>query len=378
MGRKGHFWLSAGAITLTEATIGAMSDEEARLFLAERRWGSRDHQVCPDCGAIDAHYDIRTRNQWRCKECTRTFSVTSNTPFHKQKLGYRKLLLAIFAFVTHQKGLSALELRRIIGGHYRTCFVLLQKLRETIMMTEKREKLSGVVEVDGAHFSGRRRKPRKKRLPLTREQMTDVPLKYSRQHRAKDRPHYFPYHPNRRIVMVLREVSWDKTSAIDHRTGQPIGKGAYRTVIEVCQSENMVDCEALIRQYVAEGSLVRTDELSAYDRLDKMGYKHEAVAHSIEFSTDEGINQNQAESYFSRLRRSSIGIYHRIFPKYMRAYGWEMAWREDVRRMDTRTQLNDLLTRVFSCGVLKEWINYCRGNHPPDERLYRGTTPAPA
>lgn len=57
-----------------------MTDDEARLFLAEQRWGSRDQQICPECGAVDAHYDIRTRNQWRCKECTRTFSVTSNHP----------------------------------------------------------------------------------------------------------------------------------------------------------------------------------------------------------------------------------------------------------------------------------------------------------
>jgi hypothetical protein len=51
----------------------------------------------------------------------------------------------------------------------------------------------------------------------------------------------------------------------------------------------------------------RSDELSAYGNLEYIGYTHEAVNHSFEFSTDSGVNQNQAESYFSRLQRACIG-----------------------------------------------------------------------
>lgn len=371
MSQKAHFWLSSGAITLTLDAIGAMTDGEARLFLAELRWGSREQQVCPDCGAADKHYSIRTRNQWRCKKCSRTFSVTSGTPFHGNKLPYRKLLLAICTFVVRQKGVSALEMRRTIGAHYRTCFVLLHKLRAVIMLTASPEKLSGVVEIDGAHFSGRKRKPRKKKARRTKDEKTQVPAKYGRPLRARDRADAFQFHPNRRIVMALREVSQEKTAAIDYRSNKLIGKGARRTIVEICMSENGRDCEALVEQYVEKGSLIRTDELPAYGNLKLMGYRHEVVNHSTEFCTDDGINQNQAESCFARLRRSNFGVYHRIVPKYMRAYGWENAWREDVRRRDTRGQVEDLLKRVFSCGILKEWINYCRGNHPEDEQRYR-------
>ena len=71
-----HFRLSAGAITITQESIGAMTDDEARMFLSELRWGSEDQQVCPECGVIDRHYNIRTRGQWRRKHCFHTFSVT--------------------------------------------------------------------------------------------------------------------------------------------------------------------------------------------------------------------------------------------------------------------------------------------------------------
>jgi hypothetical protein len=56
-----HFWLSTEAITITQESIGAMTDDQARLFLAELRWGSVDQQVCPECGVADRHYNRRSR-----------------------------------------------------------------------------------------------------------------------------------------------------------------------------------------------------------------------------------------------------------------------------------------------------------------------------
>lgn len=365
------FWLSAASVTVTQEAIGAMTEEEARLFLAELRWGSRERQVCPDCGAADRHYSIRTRRQWRCKVCFHTFSVTSGTPFANQKIGYRKLALAMFAFVMNHKGLPALALRRVIGGQYRTSFILLHKLRDAITRSATHEKqLSGVVEIDGAHLSGRKRKPRKKKhFPKA------IPGKY-KQHRDRVGPSAYAFHPNRRIVIVLRQVSSEKTDAVDPRSGKPVGRGAVETRIAVCRSENATDIETLVRKHVAPGTLIRTDELPAYGRLKLMGYRHEVVNHSTEFCTDDGINQNQAESFFGRLRRAVIGIYHRITPDYMVEYSDEMAWREDVRRVDTRSQMGKLIQRVFAAGCSAKWINYCRGNKRDDELLFQASVPA--
>lgn len=364
-----HFWLSTKAITLTQDSIGAMTDDQARMFLAELRWGSADQQVCPECGAVDRHYHIRTRRQWRCKHCFHTFSVTSGTPFADRKIGYRKLLLALFAFVINQKGIAALALRRIIGGQYRTSFTLLHKLREAIMLTTSQDQLEGVVEIDGGHFSGRKRKGRKKKKP--KEENKQVPNKYA-QHRSKAPQGAFPFHPNRRIIIVLREISQETTGAINKYNGKPVGKGATRTVVAVCRSENNVDVEALIRKHVAVPSTIRTDEMPSYSNVKLMGYTHQVVNHSVEFSTDEGYNENQAESYFSRMRRACIGIYHRITPKYMLDYASETAWREDVRRKDTRTQLTELFSRVSRAGLSTDWKNYCHGNRRRVELLFQG------
>lgn len=367
-----HFWLKPGAVTLTFDEVSRLNNEQARLFLAELRWG-KDRQVCPECGAVDRHYDIRTRNQWRCKHCCRTFSVTTGTPFADRKIGYRKLLLALFAFVIHQKGLAALTLRRIIGGQYRTAFTLLHKIREAVMLTVSEEKLAGVIEVDGGHFSGKKRKGRKKKR-AKKEDKTAVPEKY-RQHRGKLKPSAFPFHPNRRIVIALREISPGKSEAINKHNGKPIGLGAARTVVAICRSENTADIEALVRQHVAGQATIRSDELPAYGNLKLMGYLHEVVNHSEEFSTDEGVNQNQAESFFSRMRRACIGVYHRITPRYMLDYACEMAWREDVRRKATKGQLENLLARICGAGLSADWMNYCRGNKRKAELLFRAPAP---
>ena len=111
-----------------------------------------------------------------------------------------------------------------------------------------------------------------------------------------------------------------------------------------------------------KGSKVYTDELPAYRKLQYIGFSHETVNHSREFSTDAGVNQNQAESYFSRLRRAFIGVFHRITPRYMLDYSCEMNWREDMRRTDLLGQVTDLFYKVTNTPHSKDWRNYVRGN----------------
>lgn len=354
-----RFWLKPTSVPLCLQDVIELTEEEARLQLAAMRWGSSTEQVCPDCGVMDSHYVIRTRNQWRCKHCKFTFSVTTKSPFADHKISCKKLMIAIFAFIIAQKGLPALELKRMIGCDYRTCFTLLGKIRLAMMETMPVEQLSGTVEIDGGHFSGRPRKGRKK----LEAAVPEIPKKYQKQHRQKLPRMEFPHHPNRRLVIAMRQNGG-------------IGQGAARTVVAVCRSENTADMEALVLKWVEKGSTIRSDELSAYGNLKYLGYTHETVNHSIEFSTDSGVNQNQAESYFSRLQRACIGVYHRILPKYMLDYAIEMAWREDVRRKNTRTQFDMMVKRIFNAGVSRDWINYSHGHKREAEILFAALPPS--
>lgn len=354
-------WLRSDAIDLSGVDVYNMDEDQCWQFLAEVRWGHKDKQVCPDCGALDRHYMRPRRKQWRCKHCDRTFSVTSETPFADRKLSYRNILIVLMRVTISQKGVSALELRRVIGCSYRTSYRLLGKIREALSVTSDRTKLSGQVEIDGAHLSGRIRKGRKKK-PKAKPA---VPGKWSQQQRSKIPRGAYLFHPNRRIVMAIRQHCGKR------------GGGAARTVIEICRSENPKDAEALAKKWIKPGSTIMSDEWTAYGNYKYLGYDHRVVNHQIEFSTDDGVNENQAESYFSRLRRMVIGTYHRVTPLYMLDYCVEVAWHEDVRRLRVSEQLRNLVTRVLGAGISRDWRGYGHGNKRRYELLFStgGTVP---
>jgi hypothetical protein len=52
-----------------------------------------------------------------------------------------------------------------------------------------------------------------------------------------------------------------------------------------------------------------------------------AIHHQDAYSFD-GACTNQAEEYFSRLRRAEIGIHHHIAGAYLLRYAQESSWRE--------------------------------------------------
>ena len=91
------------------------------------------------------------------------------------------------------------------------------------------------------------------------------------------------------------------------------------------------DAVPMIRKHVASGTTVHADESAAWDILHA-SFPMKRVNHSVEFMADDGACTNQAECFFSRLRRAELGIHHRIGGRHLGAYSNEMAWRENHRR----------------------------------------------
>ena len=342
----GHFLLSKAARDFTLSDVDKMNRFQVHDWFVKARWGNEGTQVCQECGTIDRHYWIKTRWQWRCKDvaCGRFFSVTSGTKFTDRKLPLKYILRAMLIFVANVKGISACSLARQLGIAYMTSFVLLHKLREGITDSAPEDQIDGLVHVDGAHVSGRQRKPRVK-VPTNKAQ-------------ARDRIDVAanPTHPNRRIVMVIRKVSEER------------GIGGLRTIVEVTRGETAQIARALAKKYIKKGAKVHTDEHPAYAEFQAR-YVHEAVNHSTHFSTDEGVSNNQAESFFSRMRRMVIGQVHRVTPRYMVDYAREIAWREDFRR-DSPSILANKLAKACLSRAGRDWRRYWQGDKRPGENLF--------
>ncbi|NQD37788.1 IS1595 family transposase [Permianibacter sp. IMCC34836] len=376
-----HYLLSAKARDFSLRDIDKMSEDDAWWRFVESRWGGRDQQGCPGCGVFDRHYAIRTRKQWRCKHCTRTFSVTSGTVFADRKLSFKDILRADFLFAASAKGISHVALATQMGVAYKTAMVLAHKLREALYHSRDTSPLSGEIHIDGGHFGGKPRRPRvRNRKPSTEELQAHI---MGRRRKGKNAQPDLPEmsmeserHPkngqhrkrvglsklnqrkkeNRRIVFVLREIHPEP------------GHGAQRTRVSVGLSENEKNAMALAQRYIAPGSTVHSDENPAYFRFDGL-YTHRTVEHSKEYATEDGIHQNQAESYFSRLRRYEYGVGHQIRKRYLALYANEMAWREDYRRHSVGVRFNKLLQQTLQVGYSKWWRGYWQGYKLPEELL---------
>jgi hypothetical protein len=113
----------------------------------------------------------------------------------------------------------------------------------------------------------------------------------------------------------------------------------------------------LIRQHVASGTIINADEAGGWDALHA-SYETRRVNHSVEYVTEDGTNTNQAESWFSRLRRAQYGIHHRISGRHLQQYANEMAWREDARREPNGLQWRRITSAALCHPMSETWRGY--------------------
>ncbi len=81
----------------------------------------------------------------------------------------------------------------------------------------------------------------------------------------------------------------------------------------VIPAEDTSTLEAEIQANIELGTAVLTDGHAGYDRLDRLGYKHEAVQHSQGiYVLGKDIHTNTIEGFWSQLKRSIDDSYHRV------------------------------------------------------------------
>ncbi len=264
-------------------------------------------------------FSIRlSRRRFKCVACGHQFSVTSGTIFASRKMAFVDLLAAICIFVNGAKGLSSLQLSRDLDCQYKTAFVLSHKIREALASEAAQvETLDGEVEIDGAHFGGIVRPENHKADRVDRRLVRNQS-------------------PNRRVVVILRE-----------RKG--------RALPFVVRSEGEgVD---LAKRYVSRSASMHADEASHWDALHA-GWQTHRINHSEMYSDFMGGCTNQAESYFSRLRRMVQGQHHHVSPRYLSAYAHHAAWLENHRRDDNGTLAHRVISLSMAHPVSRQWKGY--------------------
>ena len=311
-----HFLLSAAARTLSLRAVFRMGEDVAYQTFCQMRWPETEGEaICPQCGCTES-YNITSRRKFKCVGCHHQFSVTSGTIFASRKLSFTDLLAAIVIFVNGAKGVSALQVSRDLDVQYKTAFVLSHKLREAMAREQLDGQLNGVVEIDGAYFGGY----------VKPENHKDD---------RKDRRLLANRSGKRECVVIMRE-----------RNG--------RSLPFVVANEG--DAVPFVRDHVGTLATIYADEGPGWDALHA-GWDAHRVNHSVQYY-DKGVCTNQAESYFSRLRRMETGTHHHIAGPYLRAYAFEASWREDNRRVANGEQTALVGVAAMDAPVSRQWKGY--------------------
>lgn len=281
-----RFHMSKEAVDRSVEDIFRWSDLKCVRHLAQIRWGDPRKVTYPHCNTSAEHYWYLKELRWKCKCCGSRFSVTSQTVFANRRMPLQKLLAALHLWACGSAGQPALELRRMLKfGGYSTAFTLVSKLRGGLVRGFNTGLINGVIEMDGAHASGRRAsekrgRPLNFRVQSEEEAQEDALLTTSARQKQKHQAKAAAIaaggivHPEHRAVFPS---TWRLVFPVRRRSGVK-GRGAVVTRVGVGMAETPAVTEALANAYVVmPESFLATDTGTAFSALGKKFQEHSQV-----------------------------------------------------------------------------------------------------
>ena len=94
--------------------------------------------------------------------------------------------------------------------------------------------------------------------------------------------------------------------------------------------------QSFIAENTSPGATVYTDGVSVYMGLP---FDHEAIKHSVKEFVRRQVHTNGMESFWSMLKRGSIGVYHRMSSMHLNRYIIKFEGRHNVRESGAIDQI---------------------------------------
>jgi len=199
------------------------------------------------------------------------------------QLPLRKWLFAFHIIGASKKGVSALQLSRMIGVKYQTAWHLCHRIRAT--MTKNDQIFSGIVETDEMYAGGVRR------------------------------GHGKGYVANKAsIATIIQRNSEDQHDSQAQTTAFPHEKVDGRTLGPNLQKHT-----------IPSETVLMTDTSPIYNRVGKGFSDHHTVNHKAKEYVRQDADghlatTNTAEGYFANLRRKIDGTHHHVSKKHLQKY----------------------------------------------------------
>jgi len=256
------------------------NDDVCLQEIFEKRYA--DKKTCDKCSKPFKYHKLKGLKLYSCQFCGWNIAPLADTIFHKSSTKLTDWFYVIYLFSISKNGLSAMELQRQFGWTYKTCWRVANRVRYLFDETGV-NLLKNTVELDETYVGGKGGHNKRGRGA---ENKTPVFGMLERKER------------------VIAKV----TVNTKRKTVMPI-----------------------IKEHVALGSRMMTDEYLPYRSLSKEGYNHQSVNHGSREYVRGEAHTNSLEGFWSQMKRGINGTYHAVSPKYLQDYVNEFAFRYNHR-----------------------------------------------
>jgi len=278
--------------TLLDAVRYFKDPDVCLQFMVGLRWPDGTVK-CPICGSDKVHF-LANQRRWKCsaKHDRRQFSIKVGTIFEDSPIGLDKWLPAVWLLTNCKNGISSYEVAKDLGVTQKTAWFMLQRIRLAMQKGTFWNKMEGEIEADESYIGGLARFMHKnKKAKITGTGGS-----------------------GKAIVMGL----------LDRNTKEVRAMHVPDTKRETLHGK--------VRDHVAAGSDVFTDELVGYLGLDRE-YVHNVINHAESY-VKGNIHTNGIENFWSLLKRGLKGTYVSVEPFHLFRYLDEQAFRYNNRKTD--------------------------------------------
>jgi transposase-like protein len=274
------------------------NEEKAVAHIFNQRWPDGE-PICPHCGCTNV-MQMGGKTQagyWLCRECRDKFTVRTGTVMERSHIPLHKWLLATHLMAASKKGMSALQLSRMLGVTYKSAWFLSHRIREAMAAANSDGPLGGVgkiVEADEAFVGGKANKRLSGKVA-----------------------------PKKKVVALIE-------------------RGGRARSFHVANIHANNVRSALVTN-IDRASTLMTDDARVYKTVGKEFARHEALLHAGRQFAKGEVHSNSVENFFSILKRGVIGTYHHWSAAHMHRYLAEFDLRYSTKDRTDGERANSIL-----------------------------------
>lgn len=280
-------------ITIRQFVVGVNTEEKARGLAWKIKCQGVDFR-CPHCGHLK-YWELKSRPEIRqCSGCLKQIRLRVGTLFENSKLPLLIWMQAILFMMQGKRGLSALELQRLLGlSRYETAWNMLMKIRKALMDRDSTYKLKGIIELDGAVFG--------KKDP----------------YRKKD--------TSKSVFIGIETKKW-----IDEKGKEKSKAGFAQIYVDPLGQETKKAAHDFVSQRIVPRSTLKTDGRSMYKKIPNVTVDSKTVS-GVRYLVDEQLPW--VHKFISNAKTWVLGTHHGIKDndKYLKYYLAEYTYRFNRR-----------------------------------------------